>query len=201
MKKGIILLNGDPYHGNIDTDDAYVLCADGALQWAERANVKVDSCLGDFDSLGFVPNGAYVYPSEKDLTDGEIALDILTDKGFNYIEIFGGSGKREDHFLGNIGLLIKAHERGVKAIFKSDYSEFFVTDKTIMINQPIGTVVSLFPISETVHINGSEGLKYDMTDLTIKLGESRGISNVITKEKAAMYLDDGKAIFFVVRKL
>ena len=53
--KGIILLNGEPYSGEIKRDGAIVYCCDGAYEWA-KAKVKIDKNLGDFDSLGYVPD-------------------------------------------------------------------------------------------------------------------------------------------------
>ena len=74
MKRGIILLNGEPYTEKIDASDAIVVCCDGALRWAQ-GKVRIDRKTGDFDSLGYIPEGADVYPSEKNYTDGEIALE------------------------------------------------------------------------------------------------------------------------------
>ena len=126
MLKGIILLNGERFSGEIDTKNSFVVCCDGAYEWATQAGIKCDVVLGDFDSLGYVPEGATVYPCEKDFTDGELALERLISEGVSFVEIYGGSGRREDHFFGNVGLLIKAHNAGVKAVFKSDYTDFLI---------------------------------------------------------------------------
>lgn len=102
--KGIILLNGEPYAGDIGKKEGdIVLAADGALAWA-KDKIGIDITAGDFDSLGYVPANSVVYPSEKNFTDGEIALDLLIGKGCREIEIYGGGGKREDHFFGNLQL-------------------------------------------------------------------------------------------------
>ena len=39
--KGVLLLNGQPYAGEIDADNAYVVCCDGAYAWA-RGRVRID---------------------------------------------------------------------------------------------------------------------------------------------------------------
>lgn len=199
--KGIILLNGDPYSNKIDNSNSISVCCDGAKIWADNAGITCDLYLGDFDSLGFIPENAKIFPAEKDMTDGEIALEELISRGVDELEIYGGSGRREDHFFGNVGLLVKAEERGLHARFISDYSEFYIVKGYTEINECVGTTVSLVPITESVHINNSVGLKYKMDNLVIKFGESRGLSNVITDEKAVMNIISGKGILFIVRKL
>ncbi len=199
--KGIILLNGQPYLGKIDTTNAFTVCCDGALNWAKDVNIAPDLCVGDFDSLGYIPDGAKVFPAEKDYTDGEIALDELIKRGADVIYIYGGGGGRDDHFLGNVGLLIKARELNVKAVMVTNYTEFCLVDGFVIVDRPVGTTVSMVPITQKLHINSSVGFKYPMSDLTVKMGESRGLSNVTTKEKAAIDIDCGVAILFVVREL
>ena len=111
--KAVILLNGEPYNGEISAEDAYVICCDGAYSWA-KGKVRIDENLGDFDSLDEVPDPAprMKFPSEKNETDGELAVDRALDMGATKIVFYGGGGKREDHFLGNLHLLYKAKTAG-----------------------------------------------------------------------------------------
>ena len=195
------MLNGEPYSSKISTDDAYVICLDGAKVWADERCVRYDEIVGDFDSLGYVPDGARVYPCEKDYSDGEIGLKILIEKQVELIEIYGGTGKREDHFFCNVGLLLQAFESGVNAVFYSDYTEFFIADGKVCLKEKVGTYVSVVPITKKVHIINSEGLKYPLDNLTLHCGESRGLSNVTVANDVAFELDEGRAIIFIVRKL
>ena len=89
--RGIILLNGEPWQGEIEDGNAFVVCCDGALRWA-KGRVRIDVTAGDFDSLGYVPQGAQVFPVEKDSTDGEIALQMLLSRGCRQIDVYGGGG-------------------------------------------------------------------------------------------------------------
>ncbi|MBQ7163780.1 MAG: thiamine diphosphokinase [Clostridia bacterium] len=199
--KGVILLNGEPYSGDIDTENKFVVCCDGALRWAEGKGVRIDLITGDFDSLGYVPEGAVKFPAEKDQTDGEIALDLLAEKGADEIEIYGGAGRREDHFFGNVGLLIKAKRLGIKAVFITDHTEFYIVDGRAELVGKKGKTVSLVPLTEKLRINNSEGLKYGMKDLVITLGESRGLSNIVTEDKAFFEISEGEGLLFIVRRL
>ena len=117
--RGIILLNGEPWQGEIEDGNAFVVCCDGALRWA-KGRVRIDVTAGDFDSLGYVPQGAQVFPVEKDSTDGEIALQMLLSRGCRQIDIYGGGGGREDHLFGNLQLLVAAHRAGAKPVMVPD---------------------------------------------------------------------------------
>ena len=59
------------------------------------------------------------FPSEKDETDLELAIDWAIDQKPRNIYIFGATGGRMDHFLANIQLLQK--ERILKGIGEYKY--------------------------------------------------------------------------------
>lgn len=194
--KAIILLNGEPYEGEIDAKDAYVYCCDGAYEWAKN-KIRIDETLGDFDSLDETPTPApsVIYPSEKDMTDGEIALLRAIASGYSEIIIYGGGGRREDHFLGNLHLLYRAAERGVKAELITNYSRIFLGEDKIQLNGLKGKTVSVVPFGGSVHIIECDGFYYPMPD-TFVYGSTRGISNVVTSD-AAYFTAKGKVLVLV----
>ena len=49
--------------------DDYILAADGGLKHTRKLGIEPNEIIGDFDSLGFTPPGAEVFPVEKDDTD------------------------------------------------------------------------------------------------------------------------------------
>ena len=193
------MLNGEPYDGAIEKGNAFVVCCDGALQWAEK-KVEIDLKAGDFDSLGYVPEGAAVFPSEKNYTDGEIALEILLEKGCREIEIYGGGGGREDHLFGNMQLLYAAHLRGARAVLRTNYSDITCGSGKIGWHGLRGRTLSLAPVGESAHIIESEGLKYPLCDLTLAAGTCRGVSNVVTADEAHVLCDAGTLFVFLVRE-
>lgn len=193
--KGIILLNGEPYAGDIGKKEGdIVLAADGALAWA-KDKIEIDITAGDFDSLGYVPANSVVYPSEKNFTDGEIALDLLIGKGCREIEIYGGGGKREDHFFGNLQLLYAAYLRGVHCVMKTAYSDIYCASGRVVFENKRGRTVSLAPVGLSAHIINSEGLKYPLHDLTLTAGSCRGVSNVVETDSA--FADCAEGVLFV----
>lgn len=182
--KGILLLNGTPYEGKIDCSDSVVYCCDGAYEWA-KDKVRIDKNIGDFDSLGYIPVPApeKIYPSEKDFTDGEIALYKMIADGIDQITVYGGGGGREDHFLGNLNLLYAAHARGVSAKMITENSVIFASSGRIPLGDFCGCTFSLLPFGNFVRIMESEGCKYAYPQ-RISAGECRGISNIVISRSA-----------------
>lgn len=196
--KGIILLNGEPYPGAINTDGALVYCCDGAYGWA-KGRVRIDKNIGDFDSLNEIPEPApeEIYPSEKDFTDGEIALFKLLDEGVDEIEIYGGGGGREDHFLGNIHLLYRAFKSGASCRMINTNSILFPASGKIFLGEFCGKTFSVLPFGGNLHIIESAGLKYSYPEV-ISYGECRGISNIC--ENRSAYLEvEGVALVIINR--
>ena len=198
--RGILLLNGEPYSGEIDDKGALVVCCDGAYEWA-KDRVRIDKNVGDFDSLGYIPTPPpeKIYTSEKDFTDGEIALFKLIDAGVDEIEIYGGGGGREDHFLGNLHLLYCAHKRGVKANMITERSVIFPACGKVDFTNLKGATISVLPFGGKVHIMGSTGLKYAYPK-ELCYGVCRGLSNVVESDDARLEIGAGDtALIFVNR--
>lgn len=194
--RAIVLLNGEPYRGAIEDGGALVLCCDGAYDWA-KGRVRIDVNLGDYDSLSYVPDPppAQVYPSEKNYTDGELALQRAMAAGADVIEFYGGGGGREDHFLGNLHLLYAACRRGVRAVMVTNYARIFAAEGSVELCGLRGKTVSIVPFGGPAHILESGGLYYPLPD-TFVYGSTRGISNVVTAERA-YFKTEGVVLVFV----
>lgn len=194
--KAIILLNGEPYRGAIDASSARVWCCDGAYEWA-KDRVRIDENLGDYDSLPYMPDPppAAVYPSEKNYTDGELALFRAIAAGADEIEFYGGGGGREDHFLGNLHLLYAALKRGVRAAMVTNYAYIFAAEGEVVIEGRKGSTLSIVPFGGPVHIIESEGFYYPLPEAFV-YGSTRGISNVVTAQ-TARFTAEGTALVFI----
>lgn len=200
MKRAIILLNGEPYRGEIcagAADEVRVYCCDGAYEWA-KGKIKIDENLGDYDSLGYLPEPppAEVYPTEKDYTDGELALMRAMGAGYEEIEIYGGGGKRDDHFIGNLHLLYRAERAGVRAELITNYCRIFAASGLAEFDGGcLGKTVSIVPFGGNAHIIESRGFRYPLPE-TFVYGSTLGISNVITAENAR-FRTEGTVLVFV----
>lgn len=198
--KGILLLNGEPYQGKIDDCNAIVMCCDGAYEWA-KGKLRIDKNVGDFDSLGYIPTPApeEIYPAEKDYTDGEIALHKLINLGVDKIEIYGGGGGREDHFLGNLQLLYAAHIRGVKAQMITERSVIYPASGRVQFKGVKGKTISVLPFGGNVHIMGSTGLKYSYPQV-LTYGVCRGLSNVVESDNAELEIAESDCALIIINR-
>ena len=71
-----------------------LIAADAGLLHLERLGLAPDLALGDFDSLGYVPEAPQVEvcPVRKDDTDTMAALRRALELGYRRAHIFGGLG-------------------------------------------------------------------------------------------------------------
>ena len=95
---------------------AGVLAADGGFAHLERISVMPDVALGDFDSLGYVPDAPCVesHSVMKDATDLELAFDWLCRKGYTSAVVYGALGNRLDQTMATQQTLIHFARRGME---------------------------------------------------------------------------------------
>ena len=108
-KKVFLLLNGEKPKEVPNTFNYDVICAtDGAYHYLKENNITPTFISGDFDSLAEIPTKIKVVETpNQDFTDFDKVLQILFDKGFYQIDIYGASGAAQDHFLGNLSTAIQ----------------------------------------------------------------------------------------------
>ena len=198
--KAIVLLNGEPYRGVIDCAGATVYCCDGAYDWA-KGRVRIDVNLGDYDSLSYLPDPppAEIYPSEKNYTDGELALMRALSAGADEVEFYGGGGGREDHFLGNLHLLYAACRHGVHASMITNHATIFAADGLVSLDKIAGRTISIVPFGGEAHIMESGGFYYPLPGKFV-YGSTLGISNVVTAEHA-FFRTEGCVLVFVDKEV
>lgn len=185
----VIICNGSiidySYYKKYFRNAPFIICADGGARHLKMLGVKPDILLGDFDSISNEDLDYYKslgvellkYPPEKDMTDTDIAVSTAVDLGYKDIIIIGGMGTRFDHSLANVFLLKGMLDIGIRGCVVNEYNEIYLIDDKIKIDSEIGFKLSLIPISETVEGITSTGLYYQLNGDTIKIGESRGVSN------------------------
>lgn len=87
-------------------EDDFVIAADGGLRHTQALGLQPDVVLGDFDSLGYTPTGAEVFPVEKDDTDAMLAVKLGLSRGYTDFLLYGSlDGARLDHTVANFQTL------------------------------------------------------------------------------------------------
>ena len=127
IKKCVILSAGkiSDYEGmkRYLSPGEYAIAADGGVLHAQKLGVKPDCVLGDFDSLGYVPDDAdEVYPSRKDDTDTMLAVRHGLAKGLTDFVLLGGLGGRLDHTVANIAALAFLRIHGARGMLVDEHT-------------------------------------------------------------------------------
>ena len=101
---------------------------------------------------------------DQESNDQTKAIQYLTQKGIRSVAILGATGKREDHTLGNISLLIEYHRLDIEARIYTDYGVFIPASGTNRFQAQPGSQVSIFSFG--TQSMRSEGLRYPLRDFT-----------------------------------
>ena len=109
MKTCHIFCAGE-FHGLLEQPEPgdFILAADGGLRHLQAAGLEPSGILGDFDSLGYTPQGPLVdrFPIEKDDTDSMLAVKAGLEAGCRRFLLYGAlDGPRLDHTVANFQLL------------------------------------------------------------------------------------------------
>ncbi len=174
-----------------------VIAADGGYDLAVRLGFAVDVLVGDLDSLdaATVPDHIVVerHPTDKEATDLELALELVSRESPSRVVIVGGSGGRLDHELAGAALICSprwTHDIGTLDWLSSRGWAYVVWDRRIIHGDP-GTVVSLIPMGGNATGVVTKGLRWDLRDETLPHGTTRGVSNLMESPIADISLRSG----------
>lgn len=105
-----------------------VILCDGAANSYIKTGRNFDVIIGDGDSVSTEVKQNYaskiIINSDQETNDQTKAINFLYSKGITEVSIIGATGKREDHSLGNISLLIDYMQQGINAKIFTDYGVF-----------------------------------------------------------------------------
>ena len=119
-------------------DGDIIIAADSGYSNARTLGVTPHILLGDFDSLGTIPEDIseiISVPAEKDFTDTQMAIDTALSKGADEIIIIGGLGGRLDHTLSNLSILEYLHSKNVQGLITdgNDRVRYLKNDSIIIL--------------------------------------------------------------------
>ena len=194
--------------GEFDTlvtplEDAVVIAADGGLTHCLRLGIAPHIILGDFDSLGYVPEGAQVFPVEKDDTDSMLAVRRGLALGCRRFVIYGGlEGPRLDHTIANLQTLQFLAEQGAQGILvgKTSLATVIFNDCVRFPAAPEG-LISVFCMGKDATGVNIRGLQYELTKGTLTAGFPLGVSNHFIGEKSVISVENGSLLLIYDRKI
>jgi len=160
----------------------FVIAADGGCTHLRRWGIAPDFVIGDMDSLaGDLPEGvpSARFPSEKNETDMELALQEGLRRGFRRFELLGAYGGRPDHTMANMQLLVQAARQGALAVLHMGgwrCTAICAPDNSTLRLKGKG-IVSIFAYGEQTHGVTITGMKYPLDGETLDGAVPRGTSN------------------------
>ena len=177
-----------------------VIAADGGYKALKELNIEPDIVLGDFDSLGYVPDfgGRIIkHPIKKDDTDTMLAIKTAMELGFGRFVIYGGTGKRLDHTLANIQTLAYASVKGGRAYLCGDgYTLTVVTDGSISFKESAKGNISVFSCVTKAKGIYEKGLLYELENAEIGFDFPLGVSNEFIGKEAEISVEKGSIAVF-----
>lgn len=193
QKRAVIFSNGEarsPRKLRLMPDD-FLIAADGGLRHLRGLGLTPHLLVGDFDSISAAEleecrlEGVEIsrFPSQKDQTDLELALNEALARGYRAIVIAFGLGGRLDHTLGSLALLSRPDLQGTALRFEDGETEVFLAGTAFRAACQPGDVVSLLPWNEPVDDIWTEGLLYPLKGESLLPWQTRGVSNLCTAEE------------------
>jgi thiamine pyrophosphokinase len=174
----------------------FVIAADGGLLHTQKLGLQPDLILGDFDSLGYIPNGATVHPAEKDDTDAMLAVRQGLQRGYREFRLYGClDGPRLDHTVAALQTLLFLSGHGAQgALIGLHFIATVVTNGTLRFSAGSSGILSLFCLGPDAAGVRLTGLKYPMEDGVLTAGFPLGVSNQFTGEAAEITVKSGSLI-------
>ena len=151
--------------------ESLIIAADAGYHHLEKLRISPDVLLGDFDTIGNIPNCKETIPfsADKDYTDTELAVMEGIKRGCKDFVICGAvGGKRLEHTMGNLSLAASYAQKGYdmtltdgKTIVKALHNgSFEFTGKE-------SGFISVFTISGKAEGVYEENLKYTLCDAVL----------------------------------
>ena len=199
--KTIILANGNfPTH-EIPISFLYkaerIICCDGATQSLLNFGLKPDFIIGDLDSISEEISKRFssilLYRAEQETNDLTKSVQFCMENNFKEITILGATGKREDHTLGNLSLLLDYAEKANVQML-TDYGAFTPLLETCTLESFPGEQISIFSLDpETVFT--FHNLLYPVENRKLSSWWEGTLNEAIT-DNFTLSFDKGKVLVF-----
>lgn len=191
-------------------EHCFMIGVDSGNLFLYEHQMTPDYIVGDFDSLPGETVNYYKHETNvpirefdpvKDYTDTEIAVRLAMEKGCESIYLYGATGTRLDHVLGNIQTLSIPHHAGIHAEIRDSHNRIRVIEKEEVLykEKMFGPYFSVFPLDGIVEHFYIKGAKYPLTDHVLTPYDSLCVSNQAKEEKVTITFPKGLVILMETR--
>ncbi|WP_034755743.1 thiamine diphosphokinase [Rossellomorea vietnamensis] len=190
-------------------DEAKWVGVDRGVYTLLEQKIEPSIAFGDFDSVNTEEwemiqekvREVNRYQPEKDETDLELALNWAIDQKPDKISIFGATGGRLDHFMGNLQLLMtpKLLEARIKVEMIDVQNRLSLAEpgEHNVEKSPELQYISFVPVTENVDGITLTGFKYPLKNRNISRGSTLCISNELIQSSGTFSFSNG--ILMVIR--
>ncbi len=180
----------------------YILAADGGLIHTQALGLTPNCILGDFDSLGYVPEGSVVFPVEKDDTDAMLAVKQGLSLGYEEFLLYGSlDGKRLDHTVANFQTLQFLADHGAAGyLIGKDYMATVIKNEALTFSSDAAGILSVFCMGADATGVSLTGVKYPLQGGTLTAGFPLGVSNHFMGTDATVSVTNGSLLVLFDRK-
>ncbi|PBB37171.1 thiamine diphosphokinase [Mesorhizobium sp. WSM3868] len=198
-----ILLGGDLVRTprlDRQIEGSRIIAADAGIGHADMFGLLPELWVGDFDSvpaslpenLAAVPRK--IFPTEKDMTDGELAIAEALARGATSLVLAGAfGGKRADHAFLHLALSVRLAEAGTAVLLTSGAQEGVpILPGKAGFDYAEGTLFSVLGFSDLAGLTVS-GAKWPLDGVEVAFGSSLTISNEV-KGRLHIALERGRAL-------
>ncbi|MCW3159837.1 thiamine diphosphokinase [Chryseobacterium oryctis] len=204
--KALLFINGDAPKTFPRPDDyGLIACTDGAFHYLKNLNFpldKLDFISGDFDSHSGSDENIYqdkfIHTPDQERTDFHKALEIILEKGFAKVDVLGGSGGEQDHFLGNLTVAYRFKDT-MDIKFYDEFSEYYFIPKNTVLKGVKDKMISLYPFPMVENIT-TKGLNW-----TLNKGNASMTTNLLTRnfaveDEVSIEYEKGDLLIFIGKK-
>lgn len=192
---------------DISSENYFVICADGGLDFALRHHLVPDLVVGDFDSaVAEPPQGLETIrlPVDKDDTDLLFAVKEGLRRGYQEFRILGALGARIDHSYANFCVLQYLAQHDAQGVLEDE--DTWITllhpgKRVLELHYQQPRVLSVFPFGVSSCTLSYSGLRYPLEQGVLKVNEPIGVSNVVESSHAEIILQDGAALVMLMKQI
>jgi thiamine pyrophosphokinase len=204
--KAVIVAGGAPHPADRAhlADAGLLVAADAGAQWIVDQGVTPHLLIGDMDSISpdllarLEARGVAIerHPTEKDASDVELAVERALGAGADEVVLIGVlGGERLDHELANLFLVAdeawaSAHCE-VRIVRGPTQVRVLRGGERLNLRGTPGDLVTLLAVAGDAGGVRTQGLRYALNGESLRMGRSRGLSNVIEHAPASVSVEEG----------
>jgi len=180
----------------------FVVAADRGYSQLREWSIRPDFVVGDFDSLGTIPENENIlrHPVMKDDSDMMLAVKLGLEKGFSDFRIYGGLGERLDHTFANIQALEYIALRGGRGwLISSSETVTVLHQDSISFPPETSGSISVFALGGQADGVYLEGLLYPLNDALLTPDFPLGLSNEFTGQSSSVKVREGTLLLIMTR--